>query len=48
MYSVLVGISATMLVLAAYLCGKDDVPVYDGAWTEWFQKAKKEHMITAQ
>jgi thiosulfate/3-mercaptopyruvate sulfurtransferase len=29
------GVSACALVLALHLLGRDDVAVYDGAWTEW-------------
>ncbi|XP_041363650.1 3-mercaptopyruvate sulfurtransferase-like [Gigantopelta aegis] len=36
------GVSACCLVLAAHLCGNDNVPVYDGAWTEWFMRSKPE------
>ncbi|KAK7507157.1 hypothetical protein BaRGS_00001092 [Batillaria attramentaria] len=38
------GISACLVALAAYVCGKDDVAVYDGSWTEWYQRAKPEQM----
>ncbi|XP_076458230.1 3-mercaptopyruvate sulfurtransferase-like [Babylonia areolata] len=30
------GIWACHLALAAYLCGKEDVAVYDGSWVEWY------------
>ncbi|XP_050393081.1 3-mercaptopyruvate sulfurtransferase [Patella vulgata] len=39
------GISACSIALAAYLCGKDDVAVYDGSWTEWYQRAKPEQKV---
>lgn len=29
------GVSACALVLALHLLGRNDVAVYDGAWTEW-------------
>ena len=29
------GVTACVLALGAYLVGKDDVPVYDGSWSEW-------------
>jgi thiosulfate/3-mercaptopyruvate sulfurtransferase len=29
------GVSAAVLTLGLYLVGRDDVPVYDGSWTEW-------------
>ena len=44
LWSCFAGITACQVVLAAYLCGKEDVPVYDGAWTEWFQRAKPDQM----
>eukprot|EP00058_Branchiostoma_floridae_P010042 XP_002595530.1 hypothetical protein BRAFLDRAFT_103518 [Branchiostoma floridae] len=40
------GMTACGLVLAAYLCGKEDVPVFDGAWVEWFKRAKPENIIS--
>ncbi|KAL8569525.1 hypothetical protein ACOMHN_002072 [Nucella lapillus] len=38
------GISACMVALAAYMCGKEDVAVYDGSWTEWYQRAQPSQM----
>jgi len=38
------GVSACHIVLGAYLCGKEDVAVYDGAWTEYFQRADPDQM----
>ena len=35
-----VGISACILAQAAYICGKEDVAVYDGSWVEWYLRAK--------
>lgn len=29
------GVTACVLALALYELGRDDVPVYDGSWTEW-------------
>lgn len=29
------GVTACILALAATLCGRDDLIVYDGSWTEW-------------
>ena len=29
------GVTAAILALALYLVGRDDIPVYDGSWTEW-------------
>jgi thiosulfate/3-mercaptopyruvate sulfurtransferase len=29
------GVTACILALALHHLGKDDVPVYDGSWTEW-------------
>ncbi|KAL5474460.1 hypothetical protein EMCRGX_G026409 [Ephydatia muelleri] len=37
------GMTASFLVLGAYILGKQ-VPLYDGAWAEWQQKAPKETM----
>ena len=33
-----------MLVLAAYVAGKEDVALYDGSWTEWYLRAKSDQM----
>lgn len=33
------GVTCGILAMAAYMCGKDDVAVYDGAWTEWYKRA---------
>ena len=33
------GVSACAFVLALHLLGRDDVAVYDGAWTEWGGRA---------
>lgn len=29
------GVTACVVALGAYLIGRDDVPVYDGSWSEW-------------
>lgn len=29
------GVTACVLALGAYLVGKDDIPIYDGSWSEW-------------
>jgi thiosulfate/3-mercaptopyruvate sulfurtransferase len=29
------GVTACVLALGAYLLGRDDIPVYDGSWSEW-------------
>ena len=34
------GVSACDLALGAYMCGKEDVRVYDGAWEEFYTKNK--------
>lgn len=39
------GMTATGLYLAALLCGKTDVQVYDGAWTEWYFRSKPEQRV---
>jgi len=33
------GISACVVALASYLCGKRDTMVFDGSWVEWGQRA---------
>jgi thiosulfate/3-mercaptopyruvate sulfurtransferase len=33
------GITASVLALALARLGRDDVPVYDGSWTEWGGRA---------
>ncbi|XP_020838173.1 thiosulfate sulfurtransferase [Phascolarctos cinereus] len=33
------GVTACHIALAAYICGKPDVAVYDGSWSEWFRRA---------
>ncbi|XP_002730393.2 thiosulfate sulfurtransferase-like [Saccoglossus kowalevskii] len=38
------GLTASFLVLAAFSCGKLDVPIYDGAWMEWFLKSDPDTM----
>jgi len=39
------GISACFFALAAAICDKTDVSVYDGGWTEWFYRAKPEFQL---
>lgn len=39
------GVTACCLVLAAYLCGKQDVCVYDGSWLEWYMRSKPEQRV---
>ncbi|RAK61207.1 3-mercaptopyruvate sulfurtransferase [Phenylobacterium hankyongense] len=36
------GVSAALLALALARLGRDDVPVYDGSWTEWGGRADTE------
>ncbi|XP_048355635.1 3-mercaptopyruvate sulfurtransferase isoform X2 [Sphaerodactylus townsendi] len=40
------GVTACHVALGAYLCGKPDVSIYDGAWVEWFMRAQPEHIIS--
>ncbi|XP_015281959.1 PREDICTED: 3-mercaptopyruvate sulfurtransferase isoform X1 [Gekko japonicus] len=40
------GVTACHVALGAYLCGKPDVAIYDGAWVEWFMRALPEHIIS--
>ncbi|KAM4689096.1 thiosulfate sulfurtransferase-like [Discoglossus pictus] len=39
------GISACQVALACFLLGKEDTAVYDGAWCEWYRRAKPEHKV---
>ena len=32
------GMTACSLALAAYMCGKQDVSVYDGSWMEYYDR----------
>uniref|UniRef100_A0A8D0H4U1 Sulfurtransferase n=1 Tax=Sphenodon punctatus TaxID=8508 RepID=A0A8D0H4U1_SPHPU len=40
------GVTACHIAMAAYLCGKPDVAIYDGSWSEWFRRAPPEHKIS--
>jgi len=40
------GVTACHIALAAYLCGKPDVAVYDGSWSEWFHRAPPQYKVT--
>ncbi|KAL6094244.1 hypothetical protein STEG23_022015 [Scotinomys teguina] len=40
------GVTACHVALAAYLCGKPDVAVYDGSWSEWFRRAPPETRVS--
>ncbi|NXD10000.1 THTR sulfurtransferase, partial [Nothocercus nigrocapillus] len=40
------GVTACHIALAAYLCGKPDVAVYDGSWSEWFHRAPPQHKVS--
>ncbi|KAG9471980.1 thiosulfate sulfurtransferase-like [Eleutherodactylus coqui] len=39
------GVTACHLALASFLLGKEDVSIYDGAWSEWFHRAKPEQKV---
>ncbi|KAI0228202.1 3-mercaptopyruvate sulfurtransferase [Lamellibrachia satsuma] len=39
------GVTACFPILAAYICGKQAVPLYDGSWTEYFLKGKPENKV---
>ena len=30
--------TACSFALAAFMCGKEDIPVYDGSWMEYYDK----------
>ncbi|XP_009871118.1 PREDICTED: thiosulfate sulfurtransferase-like, partial [Apaloderma vittatum] len=40
------GVTACHIALAAYLCGKRDVAIYDGSWSEWFHRAPPRYKIS--
>lgn len=40
------GMTACCISLAAFLCGKEDIPVYDGSWTEWAQKVEPHKILS--
>lgn len=40
------GVTACHVALGAFLCGKPNVPVYDGSWVEWYMRARPEHIIS--
>ncbi|OCT83186.1 hypothetical protein XELAEV_18025723mg [Xenopus laevis] len=40
------GVTACHVALAAFLCGKEDVSIYDGSWVEWYMRAKPEDVIS--
>ncbi|XP_056654869.1 3-mercaptopyruvate sulfurtransferase isoform X2 [Monodelphis domestica] len=40
------GVTACHVALGAYLCGKPDVSIYDGAWVEWYMRARPEDVIS--
>ncbi|KAK2090761.1 hypothetical protein P7K49_030045 [Saguinus oedipus] len=40
------GVTACHAALGAYLCGKPDVPIYDGSRVEWYMPAQLEDVIS--
>ncbi|XP_049677808.1 thiosulfate sulfurtransferase [Accipiter gentilis] len=40
------GVTACHIALAAYLCGKRDVAIYDGSWSEWFHRAPPRYKVS--
>ncbi|XP_024904409.1 thiosulfate sulfurtransferase [Pteropus alecto] len=42
------GVTACHIALAAYLCGKPDVAIYDGSWSEWFRRGPPETRVSQQ
>lgn len=39
------GITACVVYLASYLCGKRDTMLYDGSWVEWGQRASPDMIV---
>lgn len=39
------GVTACNIALAAYLCGKEDVAVYDGSWVEWYKRSTPDQRV---
>ena len=39
------GMTACILIFVLHLCGKTDIPVYDGAWLEWFKISTPEMRV---
>ena len=35
------GVSACVISVALYCLGKENVPIYDGSWTEWATSGQK-------
>ena len=44
-FFIVVGITACTLAFAASLCGKDDVAVYDGSWTEFYLRSTPKQRV---
>uniref|UniRef100_A0A3Q3BBI2 Sulfurtransferase n=1 Tax=Kryptolebias marmoratus TaxID=37003 RepID=A0A3Q3BBI2_KRYMA len=40
------GVTACHIILAAERLGHPGVPLYDGSWCEWFQRAEQENIIS--
>ncbi|KAG2463823.1 3-mercaptopyruvate sulfurtransferase [Polypterus senegalus] len=40
------GVTACHVALAAFQCGRPDVTIYDGAWSEWYTRALPEHVLS--
>ncbi|GCB64909.1 hypothetical protein scyTo_0007606 [Scyliorhinus torazame] len=40
------GVTACHVALGAYICGKEDVMIYDGSWVEWFTRADPSNIIS--
>ena len=35
------GVSACVISVALYCLGKENIPIYDGSWTEWATSGQK-------
>ncbi|ELT92480.1 hypothetical protein CAPTEDRAFT_219093 [Capitella teleta] len=39
------GVTACTLAFGAFLCGNENVPVYDGSWQEWHKRADEDMIV---
>ncbi|XP_029445927.1 3-mercaptopyruvate sulfurtransferase-like [Rhinatrema bivittatum] len=40
------GVTACHVALAAFLCGKENIAIYDGSWVEWYNRARPEDVVS--